>query len=105
MGEPATLATRNFVSRSSPRFGHNLEDHFDMAEFVCKMHSPTGEYLIWGLMFSTFGVTFGPLMHSNYYFTGRFRTKATRSFATTVGKFQRCSTKGTALRALAYELL
>mmetsp|Transcript_28449 Transcript_28449/g.78373 ORF Transcript_28449/g.78373 Transcript_28449/m.78373 type:complete len:121 (-) Transcript_28449:101-463(-) len=63
------------LARSTPRFGHNLEDHFDMAEFVCKMHSPTGEYLIWGLMFSTFFVTFGPLLHSNYYFTGRFLPK------------------------------
>eukprot|EP00933_Yihiella_yeosuensis_P070139 TRINITY_DN7766_c0_g2_i1.p1 TRINITY_DN7766_c0_g2~~TRINITY_DN7766_c0_g2_i1.p1 ORF type:complete len:118 (-),score=25.98 TRINITY_DN7766_c0_g2_i1:287-640(-) len=66
---------RTFVSRSMPRRGHNLEDHFDFAEFMCKMHSPLGEYLIWGLIFSTFLVTFGPLLHSNYYFTGRFLPK------------------------------
>eukprot|EP00933_Yihiella_yeosuensis_P070136 TRINITY_DN7766_c0_g1_i3.p1 TRINITY_DN7766_c0_g1~~TRINITY_DN7766_c0_g1_i3.p1 ORF type:complete len:122 (-),score=19.18 TRINITY_DN7766_c0_g1_i3:68-433(-) len=74
----ATLSagtTRSFVSRSIPRRGHNLEDHFDFAEFMCKMHSPLGEYLIWGLIFSTFLVTFGPLLHSNYYFTGRFLPK------------------------------
>ena len=46
-----------------------------MAESVVKMHSPTGEYFISGLMFSTFFVTFGPLLHSNYYFTGRFMPK------------------------------
>eukprot|EP00933_Yihiella_yeosuensis_P070134 TRINITY_DN7766_c0_g1_i1.p1 TRINITY_DN7766_c0_g1~~TRINITY_DN7766_c0_g1_i1.p1 ORF type:complete len:119 (-),score=27.54 TRINITY_DN7766_c0_g1_i1:169-525(-) len=68
-------AVRSFVSRSFPRRGHNLEDHFDFAEFMCKMHSPLGEYLIWGLIFSTFLVTFGPLLHSNYYFTGRFLPK------------------------------
>eukprot|EP00933_Yihiella_yeosuensis_P042823 TRINITY_DN3748_c1_g1_i1.p1 TRINITY_DN3748_c1_g1~~TRINITY_DN3748_c1_g1_i1.p1 ORF type:complete len:119 (+),score=21.70 TRINITY_DN3748_c1_g1_i1:75-431(+) len=71
----APLGVRNFVSRSLPRRGHNLEDHFDFAEFMCKMHSPLGEYLIWGLIFSTFLVTFGPLLHSNYYFTGRFLPK------------------------------
>eukprot|EP00418_Pyrodinium_bahamense_P088305 CAMPEP_0179041788 /NCGR_PEP_ID=MMETSP0796-20121207/16335_1 /TAXON_ID=73915 /ORGANISM="Pyrodinium bahamense, Strain pbaha01" /LENGTH=115 /DNA_ID=CAMNT_0020738159 /DNA_START=74 /DNA_END=421 /DNA_ORIENTATION=+ len=71
----ALSAFRGFASRSAPRLGHNLEDHYDMAEFMCKMHSPLGEYLIWGVMFSTFFVTFGPMMHSNYYFTGRFLPK------------------------------
>eukprot|EP00930_Biecheleria_cincta_P039272 TRINITY_DN2700_c0_g1_i4.p1 TRINITY_DN2700_c0_g1~~TRINITY_DN2700_c0_g1_i4.p1 ORF type:complete len:112 (-),score=15.52 TRINITY_DN2700_c0_g1_i4:143-478(-) len=69
------LPTRGFASRSLPRLGHNLEDHYDFAEFMCKMHSPLGEYLIWSLIFSTFLVTFGPLLHSNYYFTGRFLPK------------------------------
>eukprot|EP00928_Gymnodinium_smaydae_P053094 TRINITY_DN37171_c0_g1_i1.p2 TRINITY_DN37171_c0_g1~~TRINITY_DN37171_c0_g1_i1.p2 ORF type:complete len:137 (+),score=16.72 TRINITY_DN37171_c0_g1_i1:59-412(+) len=63
------------LARSTPRRGHNLEDHFDMAEFVCKMHSPTGEYFIWGCMLSTVLIVFGPLLHSNYYFTGRFVPK------------------------------
>merc|ERR1711971_831766 len=67
--------SRCFATRSLPRFGHNLEDHYDMAEFMCKMHSPLGEYLIWFAIFSTFFVTFGPMLHSNYYFTGRFLPK------------------------------
>merc|ERR1719329_1919928 len=70
---PAT--TRGFATRSLPRLGHNLEDHYDFAEFMCKMHSPLGEYLVWAVIFSTFIVTFGPLLHSNYYFTGRFLPK------------------------------
>ncbi|CAE7179844.1 hasC1, partial [Symbiodinium pilosum] len=69
------LAPRSFVTRSLPRLGHNLEDHFDFAEYMCRMHSPIGEYLIWGLIFSTFIISFGPLLHSNYYFTGRFLPK------------------------------
>eukprot|EP00440_Ansanella_granifera_P004018 gb/GFBE01004362.1/.p1 GENE.gb/GFBE01004362.1/~~gb/GFBE01004362.1/.p1 ORF type:complete len:117 (+),score=23.61 gb/GFBE01004362.1/:1-351(+) len=69
------LVQRSFASRSMPRLGHNLEDHYDFAEFMCRMHSPLGEYVIWGLIFSTFIVTFGPLLHSNYYFTGRFLPK------------------------------
>eukprot|EP00927_Polykrikos_kofoidii_P081916 TRINITY_DN7990_c0_g1_i2.p1 TRINITY_DN7990_c0_g1~~TRINITY_DN7990_c0_g1_i2.p1 ORF type:complete len:109 (+),score=9.13 TRINITY_DN7990_c0_g1_i2:64-390(+) len=70
-----TMQNRNAMTWSMPRKGHNLEDHFDMAEFVCKMHSPTGEYLIWLLMASGFCFSFGPLLHSNYYFTGRFVPK------------------------------
>ncbi|CAE8727459.1 unnamed protein product, partial [Polarella glacialis] len=68
-------SARGFATRSMPRLSHNLEDHYDFAEFMCKMHSPLGEYLIWGVIFSTFIVTFGPLLHSNYYFTGRFLPK------------------------------
>eukprot|EP00931_Biecheleriopsis_adriatica_P078903 TRINITY_DN5231_c0_g1_i1.p1 TRINITY_DN5231_c0_g1~~TRINITY_DN5231_c0_g1_i1.p1 ORF type:complete len:117 (-),score=22.18 TRINITY_DN5231_c0_g1_i1:95-445(-) len=71
----SAVAVRGFASRSLPRLGHNLEDHYDFAEFMCKMHSPLGEYLIWAVIFSTFIVTFGPLLHSNYYFTGRFLPK------------------------------
>mmetsp|Transcript_91711 Transcript_91711/g.163224 ORF Transcript_91711/g.163224 Transcript_91711/m.163224 type:complete len:115 (-) Transcript_91711:61-405(-) len=74
--QPSTaVVARGFASRSMPRLGHNLEDHYDFAEFMCKMHSPLGEYLIWAVIFSTFLVTFGPLLHSNYYFTGRFLPK------------------------------
>mmetsp|Transcript_51514 Transcript_51514/g.111737 ORF Transcript_51514/g.111737 Transcript_51514/m.111737 type:complete len:108 (-) Transcript_51514:133-456(-) len=71
----APPAARSFVTRSKPRLGHNLEDHFDFAEYVMRMHHPMGEYMIYGLMFSTFFITFGPLLHSNYYFTGRFLPK------------------------------
>ncbi|CAE7359896.1 galK [Symbiodinium necroappetens] len=71
----ALVAPRSFVTRSLPRLGHNLEDHFDFAEYMCRMHSPIGEYLIWGLILSTFVIAFGPLLHSNYYFTGRFLPK------------------------------
>merc|ERR1712137_640123 len=72
---PLVIGSRSFVNRSRPRCGHNLEDHFDMAEFVCKMHNPLGEYILWFAIFLMFGVAFGPLMHSNYYFTGRFVPK------------------------------
>merc|ERR1719272_771065 len=70
----APFASRG-LSISAVRKGHNLEDHFDMAEFVTKMHTPAGEYLVWGMMFSMFFITMGPLLHSNYYFTGRFMPK------------------------------
>merc|ERR1712072_1171384 len=63
------------MGRSVPRLGHNLEDHFDMAEYVCRMHCPSGEYFIWGCMLSMILFTFGPLLHSNYYFTGRIMPK------------------------------
>merc|ERR1712113_894334 len=72
---PMTLAHRGVVCRSLPRMGHNLEDHFDFAEFMTKMHSPLGEYVVWAVIFSTVLVAFGPLLHSNYYFTGRFLPK------------------------------
>merc|ERR1712046_80087 len=66
---------RCFASVSAPRRGHNLEDHYDMAEFVCKMHSPLGEYLMWSVIGMVGLVVAAPLMHSNYYFTGRFMPK------------------------------
>merc|ERR1712137_1215911 len=66
---------RSFVSLSAIRRGHNLEDHYDMAEFMCKMHSPLGEYLVWACLGAMVVMTFGPLLHSNYYFTGRFMPK------------------------------
>ncbi|CAL1158871.1 unnamed protein product [Cladocopium goreaui] len=72
---PTVLPVRQFASRSMPRLGHNLEDHFDFAEFTCKMHSPIAEYMFWGIILSTFITSFGPLLHSNYYFTGRFLPK------------------------------
>merc|ERR1719238_1351556 len=66
------VTTRNFAQRSLPRLGHNLEDHYDLAEFVCRMHNPLGEYFIWGWLLLAAGAAFGPMMHSNFYFTGRF---------------------------------
>merc|ERR1711957_845474 len=72
---PLAPCSRGIATRSLPRLGHNLEDHYDMAEFICKMHSPLGEYLIRACMGATFFVTFVPMMHSNYYFTGRFLPK------------------------------
>eukprot|EP00435_Cladocopium_sp_Y103_P010681 s2618_g2.t1 len=71
----SVVPVRGFASRSMPRLGHNLEDHFDFAEFTCKMHSPIAEYMFWGIILSTFITSFGPLLHSNYYFTGRFLPK------------------------------
>ncbi len=72
---PAVVQRRAFVHRSQPRLGHNLEDHYDFAEFMCKMHHPAGEYLIWACMSTGFLVSFAPMMHCNYYFTGRFMPK------------------------------
>eukprot|EP00405_Crypthecodinium_cohnii_P000027 CAMPEP_0194761810 /NCGR_PEP_ID=MMETSP0323_2-20130528/14451_1 /TAXON_ID=2866 ORGANISM="Crypthecodinium cohnii, Strain Seligo" /NCGR_SAMPLE_ID=MMETSP0323_2 /ASSEMBLY_ACC=CAM_ASM_000346 /LENGTH=112 /DNA_ID=CAMNT_0039683717 /DNA_START=18 /DNA_END=356 /DNA_ORIENTATION=+ len=71
----APVQRRTFVQLSKPSRGHNLEDHFDFAEFVTKMHHPLGEYLVWFLISTSFFVSFGPLLHSNYYFTGRFLPK------------------------------
>merc|ERR1719329_1837306 len=72
---PLLTTTRGFAMRSLPRMGHNLEDHYDIAEFVCRMHNPLGEYFIWFWLFVMAGAAFGPMMHSNYYFTGRFLPK------------------------------
>merc|ERR1719238_2258822 len=72
---PLMLPPRSFAALSAPSFGHNLEDHYDMAEFVCKMHSPLGEYFIWFWLVVMSGLAFGAMMHSNYYFTGRFLPK------------------------------
>uniref|UniRef100_A0A6T1MZE8 Uncharacterized protein n=1 Tax=Alexandrium monilatum TaxID=311494 RepID=A0A6T1MZE8_9DINO len=68
-------AVRRFVSSSAPRRGHNLEDHYDMAEYMCRMRNPTGELFFWGIIFISVATTFGPMVHSNYYFTGRFLPK------------------------------
>merc|ERR1711916_211291 len=46
-----------------------------MAEFVTKMHHPLGEYFFWALVSTSFILAFGPLLHCNYYFTGRFLPK------------------------------
>merc|ERR1719265_2257733 len=60
------------LSTSRAALGHNLEDHFDMAEYMCKIHSNTTEYVFWILMgICTFFSVF-PLLHCNFYFTGRW---------------------------------
>jgi hypothetical protein len=71
------LASKKFCFRRSlGRLGHNLEDHYDMAEFQCAMNNPVTEYVAWAgaAMMVMFAV--GPLMHSNYYFGGRFFPRA-----------------------------
>mmetsp|Transcript_24441 Transcript_24441/g.39100 ORF Transcript_24441/g.39100 Transcript_24441/m.39100 type:complete len:113 (+) Transcript_24441:77-415(+) len=75
MSSPLSMASRCFAHRSLPRFGHNLEDHYDMAEFVCRIHNPLGEYITWFALSVMALTVFGPLVHSNYYFTGRFLPK------------------------------
>jgi len=67
--------SRNFVSRSLPRLGHNLEDHFDLGEYTTKIQGPFPEYVVFFLMFWSSIFVIGPLLHSNYYFTGRFLPK------------------------------
>jgi len=69
------LTSRNFVSRSLPRLGHNLEDHFDLAEYTTKIQGPFPEYVVFSLMFCSCLLVIGPMLHSNYYFTGRFLPK------------------------------
>ncbi|KAF4735146.1 hypothetical protein FOZ62_005494, partial [Perkinsus olseni] len=65
-------AKRTFFSRSRQRMAHNLEDHFDLAEYMMKMHNPMSEYLYWiaGFVSGLHGIL--PLLHSNYYFSGMF---------------------------------
>eukprot|EP00403_Amphidinium_massartii_P045300 CAMPEP_0178459104 /NCGR_PEP_ID=MMETSP0689_2-20121128/47930_1 /TAXON_ID=160604 /ORGANISM="Amphidinium massartii, Strain CS-259" /LENGTH=101 /DNA_ID=CAMNT_0020085515 /DNA_START=155 /DNA_END=461 /DNA_ORIENTATION=+ len=72
---PTMTAKRSFAQLSPVRRGHNLEDHYDYAEFICRMHNPLGEYLIWFGVFTSVVAAFAPLLHSNYYFTGRFLPK------------------------------
>eukprot|EP00929_Paragymnodinium_shiwhaense_P032492 TRINITY_DN18001_c0_g1_i1.p1 TRINITY_DN18001_c0_g1~~TRINITY_DN18001_c0_g1_i1.p1 ORF type:complete len:117 (+),score=15.55 TRINITY_DN18001_c0_g1_i1:65-415(+) len=72
---PMASAQRSIMTLSQLRRGHNLEDHYDMAEYVCKMHTPSGEYLWWFAILVAAMSVFGPLLHSNYYFTGRFLPK------------------------------
>merc|ERR550537_172553 len=72
---PLLQTSRCFAMRSMPRFGHNLEDHYDMSEFVTRMHNPLGEYFIWFFVILMNVFAFAPMMHTNYYFTGRFLPK------------------------------
>ena len=69
---PLSVGSRQFLSMSAPRRGHNLEDFYDLPEWQCCMNNPAVEYLGWSgaLLMVVFAV--GPLLHSNYYFGGRF---------------------------------
>lgn len=46
-----------------------------MAELVCCMHNPLGEYFFWACVSTCFMVTFGSVLQANSYFTGRFLRK------------------------------
>ena len=61
---------------SRPLLGHNLEDHYDLAEWQCAMNNPAVEYLGWAGTLVMLACAVGPLMHSNYYFGGSFFPKA-----------------------------
>eukprot|EP00397_Hematodinium_sp_SG-2012_P060298 GEMP01078359.1.p3 GENE.GEMP01078359.1~~GEMP01078359.1.p3 ORF type:complete len:112 (+),score=14.96 GEMP01078359.1:53-388(+) len=67
--------SRNFATRSQARLGHNLEDHYDCAEYVMAMQGPMPEYVVGTLAALSALVVVLPLLHSNYYFTGRFVPK------------------------------
>mmetsp|Transcript_104509 Transcript_104509/g.239486 ORF Transcript_104509/g.239486 Transcript_104509/m.239486 type:complete len:87 (+) Transcript_104509:103-363(+) len=74
MRSPLVIAQRNFtVSRVT--MGHNLEDHFDMAEYMTAMHNPMTVYSIYIMAIIAALLVVVPLLHSNYYFTGRFLPK------------------------------
>jgi len=75
MASPLAQQTRTLMVRSTPRLGHNLEDHYDIAEYVTKMQGPFPEYVVGGLMVVAVSVVLLPFLHSNYYFTGRFLPK------------------------------
>mmetsp|Transcript_32260 Transcript_32260/g.58983 ORF Transcript_32260/g.58983 Transcript_32260/m.58983 type:complete len:135 (+) Transcript_32260:88-492(+) len=75
MGSSTLPQIRSFGHLSPVRRGHNLEDHYDYAEFICKMHNPLGEYLIWFFISTSFFFAIFPLLHTNYYFSGRFLPK------------------------------
>ena len=66
------LGRRYMLTRSAARRGHNLEDHYDMAEWQCAMNNPVVEYIGWGGALFMVAMSVGPLLHSNYYFGGRF---------------------------------
>merc|ERR1712098_544533 len=66
---------RPFASLSAPRRGHNLEDHYDLAEYMCKLHSHGAEYVFVGVGCLVLAMTGGPIVHSNYYFGGCFLPK------------------------------
>jgi hypothetical protein len=71
----AVQQTRKFVSRSAPRFGHNLEDYYLWPEFNAAMVNPMFEYAFNTTLFLVGILSVWPLMHSNYYFSGRFLPK------------------------------
>ena len=66
---------RSLLTRSLARRGHNLEDFYDFSEWQTGMNNPAVEYLGWGGALVMLGFAVGPLLHSNYYFGGRFFPK------------------------------
>ena len=67
--------TRGFMSRSNPRFGHNLEDYYLWPEYNAAMVNPMFEYVFNTTLFLVGILSVWPLMHSNYYFSGKFMPK------------------------------
>lgn len=60
------------MSRSNPRLGHNLEDFYLWPEYNTAMVNPMFEY-VFNTTLGLVGIlSVWPLMHSNYYFSGRF---------------------------------
>merc|ERR1711964_311653 len=72
---PVQMQAARAFTTSRPAFGHNLEDHYDLAEYMCKMHSHGAEYVFVGLGCLVVAMTGGPILHSNYYFGGTFLPK------------------------------
>ena len=71
----APAQKRQFMSRSSPRLGHNLEDFYLWPEFNAAMVNPMFEYAFNSTLVVVAFVSVWPLFHSNYYFSGRFLPK------------------------------
>ena len=67
--------SRGFMSRSNPRLGHNLEDYYLWPEYHAAMVNPMFEYAFNTSCFLVGILSVWPLMHSNYYFSGRFLPK------------------------------
>ncbi len=66
---------RGFMSRSSPRLGHNLEDFYLWPEYNAAMVNPMFEYAFTTTLCLVGILSVWPLMHTNYYFSGRFLPK------------------------------
>ena len=47
------------------------QDYYDIAEYRTKMNSPLGPYAFFALMNAGAWIVVGPLLHSNYYYSGR----------------------------------
>ena len=67
--------SRGLMTRSAPRRGHNLEDYYLWPEYNAAMVNPVFEYAFIGACIMTGVASIWPLMHSNYYFSGRFLPK------------------------------
>ena len=66
---------RGFMTRSNPRFGHNLEDYYLWPEYNAAMVNPMFEYVFNTTLVLVGILSVWPLMHTNYYFSGRFLPK------------------------------